>query len=58
MFRVRKVYVSYGEKQKIAILMGVSESTVYNALNYKTHTILSRRIRNLAKKRGGFYIEV
>lgn len=58
MFKVKKIYVAHGEKQKIAILMGVTERAVYNALNYRTHSILSRKIRNLAKKRGGFLIEV
>ena len=47
------VLTKHGEKQKIAMLMGVSRITVKDALSGKTNSELSKRIRKIAIDRGG-----
>lgn len=47
------VLTKHGEKQKIAVLMGVSRITVKDALSGKTNSELSKRIRKIAIDRGG-----
>ncbi|MDD3079664.1 MAG: hypothetical protein PHH37_11260 [Paludibacter sp.] len=48
-----QILVKHGEKSKLATFFGVSLVTIRDALNYKTQSELSRKIREKAIERGG-----
>lgn len=49
----KRILIAYGEKRELARIFGVSELTVYRAINFVTDTPLAKRIRKAAIERGG-----
>jgi len=54
---MRTILVNYGIKKEIMAALGCTYPTIKTALNYKSNTALSSKIREAAINKGGCLVE-